>query len=138
MAHISPAILQNDLKLKTALSVYSAVLQVKTVKKGEFVGYGANFVAREDCTVAILGIGYYDGMNAAIGSVRLNGRDCPILGDICMDMTAVQAPNGTQEGDLAEIFGDTVSIRQVANRLHTNAYHVLTGITTRVERIYKA
>lgn len=133
---ISPAILQNDLNLKTALSLHSAVLQVKDVKKGEFIGYGAAARAEEDMTVAILGIGYYDGMDARIGSVRLNGKDCPILGDICMDMTAVKAPKGTREGDLAEIFGETVSVRKIAQKLGTNAYHVLTGVTTRVERVY--
>lgn len=133
---ISPAILQNDLNLKTALSLHSAVLQVKDVKKGEFIGYGANARADEDLTVAILGIGYYDGMDARIGSVRLNGKDCPIWGDICMDMTAVKAPKGTREGDLAEIFGETVSVRKIAQKLGTNAYHVLTGVTTRVERVY--
>lgn len=136
LRRIPPAILQNNLNLKTALSLHSAVLQVKEVKKGEFIGYGAAARADEDMTVAILAIGYYDGMDARIGSVRLNGKDCPILGDICMDMTAVKAPKGTREGDLAEIFGQSVSVRQIARKLGTNAYHVLTGVTTRVERVY--
>ena len=134
--HISPSILQNSLKLKTAFSLHSTVLSVKRVKKGEFVGYGAAFKAKEDMNVATVAIGYYDGMNAALGKVIVNGKVCPILGELCMDMTLIKVPNSTAVGDDVEIFGEKITVRQAARNAHSSAYKMLTGITSRVPRVY--
>ena len=134
--HISPAILQNDLKLNTAYSLYSTVISVKKLNKGEFVGYGAAFKATEDMTVATIAIGYYDGMNAALGKVLVNGAECPILGELCMDMTHIKVPENTSVGDTVEIFGNKIGVRQAARTAGTSAYRLLTGITSRVPRIY--
>ncbi len=133
---ISPAILSNSLKLKTAFSLYSTVLSVKQIKKGEFVGYGANFKADCDMTVATIAIGYYDGMKKKFKYVMLNSKRCEILGDLCMDMTAIKVPENTRVGDTVEIFGDEISIRLAARNSSSSAYRVLTDITCRVPRIY--
>lgn len=134
---ISESILSNDLKLCTAFSLYSEVISVKQVKKGEFVGYSANFIAPEDMTVATLSIGYFDGINKALGKVIINGEKCEILGEICMDMTAVRVSDRVKCGDLAEIFGYSVSISEAARNMGVNAYKVFTGISHRVPRIYE-
>ncbi len=134
---ISESILSNDLKLRTAFSLYSEVISVKQVKKGEFVGYSAGFIAPEDMTVATLSIGYFDGMNKALGKVVINGEKCEILGEICMDMTAVRVSDRVKCGDIAEIFGYTVPISEAARNMGVNAYKVFTGISHRVPRIYE-
>ncbi len=134
--HISPAILQNDLRLNTTYSLYSTVISVKKLKKGEFVGYGATFKANEDMTVATIAIGYYDGMSTALGKVMVNGAECPIIGEICMDMTHIKVPEDTAVGDTVEIFGNKISVRQAANAAGISAYRLLTSITSRVPRIY--
>lgn len=134
---ISESILSNDLDLKTAFSLYSEVISVKEVKKGEFVGYGANFTTTEDMTVATLSIGYFDGMSKKLKNVIINGEKCEIIGEICMDMTSVRVPKTVKCGDKAEIFGDKISIRAAANNLGVNAYKVFTSISHRVPRIYK-
>ena len=134
---ISESILSNDLNLKTAFSLYSQVISVKDVKKGEFVGYGADFVADSDMSVATLSIGYFDGMSKKLKNVIINGEKCEIIGEICMDMTAVRVPSTVKCGDIAEIFGDKISIRTAANNLGVNAYRVFTSISHRVPRIYK-
>lgn len=134
---ISKSILSNDLDLKTAFSLYSQVISVKKIKKGEFVGYGADFIANEDMTVATLAIGYFDGMSKKLKNVIINDEKCEIIGEICMDMTAVKVPDTVKCGDKAEIFGDKISIRDAAKNLGVNAYRVFTSISHRVPRIYK-
>ncbi len=133
---ISQSILSNELKLRTAFSLYSEVISVKRIKKGEFVGYSAGFIANEDMTVATLSIGYFDGMNKNLGFVVINGQRCEILGEICMDMTAVKVPHTVKCGDIAEIFGYTVAISEAAKKMGVNAYKVFTSIGHRVPRIY--
>ncbi len=133
---ISPCHFRNNLNLKTAFSLYSTVLAVKPVKKGEFVGYGAEYIAKTDMTVATLAIGYFDGMKN-FGKVKISGKDCPILGELCMDMITVEVDSSVKVGDKVEIFGNEIPIRSAAADAGTNAYKVLTGITERVERIYE-
>lgn len=136
LKRVSPAILSNSLKLNTAYSLYSSIISVKKIKKGEFAGYGAAFKATEDMTVATVAIGYYDGMSAALGRVMVNGAECPVLGELCMDMTLIRVPENTAVGDTVEIFGDRITVRQAARAAGTSAYRLLTGITSRVPRVY--
>lgn len=134
--NISESVLENNLKLNTAMELYSEVMAVKTVEKGEFVGYGAEYIAERDITVATLPIGYFDGVEKNMKYVFLNGKRCAILGEICMDMVSVLTDSNTKIGDKAEIFGKNISVKEVANNLGVSAYRVLTRITDRVERIY--
>lgn len=134
--NISETTLTNDLNLKTAFSLYTEVMSIRNVKKGSFVGYGANYIANEDIIVATLPIGYVDGMNKLMKYVSINNKKYEIIGDICMDMTMIKIDDTIKLHDKVEIFGDNISIREVSRRLNTNAYHVVTGITTRVPRVY--
>lgn len=133
---ISKSILYNDLKLNTAFSLYSEVIAIKKVKKGEYVGYGANYIAKEDIIVATIPIGYNDGMKKSMKYVSINNKEYEIIGDICMDMISVHIDKTVKLHDQVEIFGNNISIKKVANRTNSNAYHILTSITTRVPRIY--
>ena len=135
LKRISPTIFQNDLELKTAMSVYSSVIAVKQIKKGEVVGYGAKFKASQDMTVATVAIGYYDGIKSSFGNVFCKGEKCPILGKICMDMTSVKVSDNIKCGDKVEIFGDNITIPTLTRRSGISAYHLLTGISARVPRI---
>lgn len=133
---ISPTIMSNDLKLSAAFSLYTEVISIHQIKKGDFVGYGAGFIAKEDLIVATLPIGYADGMNSSMKYVYIGKNKYEIIGDICMDMTIIKVDKNVKLYDKVEIIGKNNSIRTVANNMHTNAYHVMTGITTRVPRIY--
>ena len=86
--------------------------------------------------VATLAIGYYDGMSATLKNVYINGSACPILGELCMDMTLVKVPNSVKKGDVVEIFGDKCSVRKACFASGMSAYRLLTGITSRVPRVY--
>ena len=132
---ISEPIFENSLKLNTAMKLYSEIIDVKKVKKGEFVGYGADFTAESDMNVATVAIGYYDGIKSSFGNVFCKGEKCPILGKICMDMTSVKVSDNIKCGDKVEIFGDNITIPTLTRRSGISAYHLLTGISARVPRI---
>ena len=133
---ISESILSNDLDLHTAFSLYSEIISIRNVEKGEYVGYGANYIAKENIIVATIPIGYNDGMKPGMKYVSINNKRYEIIGDICMDMIMVKVDDTIKLNDKVEIFGNNISIKEVANRTNSNAYHLLTGITNRVPRIY--
>lgn len=133
---ITPAILSNNLDLHTAFSLYSEVISIREVKSGEYVGYGANYIAKKDILVATIPIGYNDGIKQSMKYVSINNKLYPFVGDICMDMIQVQIDDTVKLHDQVEIFGKNIKIKDVSRRTNSNAYHILTGITTRVPRLY--
>lgn len=133
---ISESILSNDLDLHTAASLYSEVISIRKVKKGEYVGYGANYIAKEDIIVATVPIGYNDGIKKSMQYVSINNKLYELVGDICMDMATIRIDESVKLHDEVEFFGNKISIKNVSTRTNSNAYHILTGITTRVPRLY--
>ena len=135
--HISETTRENDLKLKTSFTLFTEIMSIRKVKKGEFVGYGAHYIAPKDILVATLPIGYADGMDKLYGTVVINGKKYPIIGEICMDMTSIIVDEKVKLHDKVEVFGQTISIRESGKKIGKNAYHVFTSITNRVPRLYQ-
>ncbi|MCZ6694134.1 MAG: bifunctional UDP-N-acetylmuramoyl-tripeptide:D-alanyl-D-alanine ligase/alanine racemase [Bacteroidetes bacterium] len=122
-------------KLKTTIS------QIKSVKKGQTVGYGRKGKASKDLQIAVIGIGYADGFDRGfsngVGKVKINGRIAPIIGNVCMDMSMVDITGiEAVEGDEVIIFGTEPSIDQLASAIHTIPYEILTKVSERVKRVY--
>ncbi len=118
------------------------VLQVKSVAAGESVGYGATCVLARPTRIAVVALGYADGVPRAlsgVGELLLNGRRCPILGRVSMDMTVVEVGDRArvQVGDWAECFGAGLSVDEVAARAATIPYTLLTGVGSRVPRVLR-
>jgi len=134
---ISQTILSNDLDLNTAYSLYTEVISIRKTSKNEIIGYGTNYLTKEEIYIATLPIGYADGISKNMKYVSINNKLYEIIGDICMDMTLVKVDQSVKVNDKVEIFGNNISIKQVSSRANTNAYHILTSITTRVPRIYQ-
>ena len=134
--NISKTYLTNDLNLKTAFSLYSNVMTIKKVKNKEFVGYGANFFADRDIKVAIIPIGYADGVTIKYKNVSIKGQKYQIIAD-SMDMLMVKVDNTLKIGDKVEIFGENISIREASRNNGCNSYRLFNMITNRVPRIYK-
>jgi len=127
--------LQNVATLKTTIS------QIRTVDAGETIGYGRKGIAITPLTIAILPIGYADGLNRrlsnGVGKVLVGGVKAPIIGTICMDMCMVDVTGlKAREGDRAIIFGEDLPVSSVAETLGTIPYEVLTSIGQRVKRVY--
>lgn len=133
--HISKTILENDLNLATAFSLYSSVMSLRKVQKGEVVGYNASYQVKEDSFIATIPIGYADGVSKEFGFVSIRNKKYPIVAD-AMDMIMVLVDESVKIKDKVEIFGDTITIHEVKRRLNTNAQHLFSGITTRVPRVH--
>jgi alanine racemase len=117
------------------------ILQVRTVAADEAVGYGASFRARETVDLAVVGVGYADGLPRLLsnrGMVWIAGERRPIVGRVSMDLTIVDVTGlSVQPGQWAEFFGAHVALDEVAGWAGTIGYEVLTRLGARLERIYR-
>ncbi len=127
--------------LKESIRWKTTVSQLKEIVPGETIGYGRTFTASEKMTIATLRIGYADGFRRALsngkGKVFINNNSCPVVGNVCMDMTMVDVTNlNVQPGDEVEIIGQHQTMLDFAHQLETIPYEVMTSISKRVARIY--
>jgi alanine racemase len=127
--------------LQPVSELYASVSQIKHIRKGDTVGYGRSFIAEQPMDIAVISIGYADGFRRSLsngaGAVVINGQRYPVVGRVCMDMAMVDISNShVSEGDEVEIFGSQLSIYELAEKMGTIPYEVLTGIGQRVKRVY--
>lgn len=129
------------ISLRTAGRFKTRISQIKKIPSGEPVGYSCADVSDKDRVIAILPVGYADGLNRKLGNrngdIFINGERVPIIGNICMDMcmTDITGLNAA-EGDEVEIFGENITINEIAGKCDTIPYEILTSIPGRVKRIY--
>lgn len=132
--------------LKPVLSLETKIVAIKHFSKGDSISYGRTFVCEEETDIAILPIGYADGLNRLLscgGKVSINGHSYPICGRICMDQCMVNLGNNNCDvhlWDKVVIFGpENSGALQDANDLakicNTISYEILTSLSKRVERI---
>ena len=124
--------------LEAAMTVETALIAVKTLKKGEAVGYGGAFVAPVDMSLGIAAIGYGDGYprHAPNGTPMLvNGRRVPIVGRVAMDMIAVDlgAVPDAAVGDPVIAWGPELPVEEIARAAGTIPLELLCGVTQRVK-----
>lgn len=126
----------SKLDLSMTTSLYTNVIEVKKVNKGEVVGYAG--MSREDVEkVAILPIGFADFAYINPGlEVFINNKRYKVL-VVNMDVCMVAIDDDVRLGDRVEIFGDNISIRETSTRVGVNAYKILLSVTDRVPRVYK-
>lgn len=131
------AIVEYD--VKKAFTLYTRVLQVKEVRPGEYVGYGLGHRAESTETVATIDIGYADGIGRRrIGSsVAINGKKCPIIGEVGMNMCQVLADPSVKRGDLVAVLGGDIPIISITGHVGTTMYELMTDIDSSIPRIYK-
>lgn len=128
-------------KLRNVCSLTTTILSIKTVPAGETIGYGRHTTLTEPRQIAVIPIGYADGFDRRFsnygGEVVVRGKRCPVVGNVCMDQAMIDI-TGTdaQVGDAVEIFGDRLPIKELANKLGTITYEILTSVSRRVQRVY--
>lgn len=132
---LSPNCLRNVCTLKTT------ILSIKTVPAGSTIGYGRHTTLNEDRQIAVIPIGYADGFDRRFsnygGEVLVRGKRCPVVGNVCMDQAMIDVTGAdARVGDYAIIFGDKLPIQELADKLNTISYEVLTSISRRVQRVY--
>ena len=136
--NISEAITELPIELKPAYKMYTEVMQVKKVKKGEFVGYGAGYRAQEDEIIAILPAGYDDGLfRTSKGRyVAINNKRYQLIGDIAMGMICAKVDDTVKMYDKVTLIGDEVPIKEVARHNHTIVYEIMCNIGKQIPRVY--
>ena len=127
--------------LRPVIAWKSTISQLKTVEKGESIGYNRSFVAPQKITIAIIPLGYGDGFRRILsngkGGVFIQGVFCPTVGNVCMDMIMVDVSHlSVQAGAEVEIIGQHQGIEALSSLMETIPYELMTGISQRVYRSY--
>ncbi|MCX6268927.1 MAG: bifunctional UDP-N-acetylmuramoyl-tripeptide:D-alanyl-D-alanine ligase/alanine racemase [Bacteroidetes bacterium] len=141
--------------LRNVSTLKSVITQIKHISAGDTIGYNRKGRAEKDTVIAIVPVGYADGLNRRLGNGRgalyIRGKPAPIMGNICMDLTMVDVTDrftgpasrvprhdfqDIREGEEVVIFGDLHPVAELAREIGTIPYEVLTGISRRVKRIY--
>jgi len=134
-----------DFNLKPVMSLKTTVIATKNIKKGQGVGYGQSYQAKNDMKIAIIGIGYGDGYPWSLSEnayVLLRNQAAKIVGKVSMDMMAIDVSHldGVEVGELVLLWGQENSmilpVETVANNANTIPYVLLCQITSRVHYEY--
>ena len=127
--------------LQTVGTLKTVISQIKNLKAGETIGYSRKGILEKDARIATIAIGYADGFDRGfskgIGKVLVNGVACPVVGNVCMDMTMIDVSDALcEEGDEVIIFNKDLTINDLAKSIGTIPYEILTGVSERVKRIF--
>jgi alanine racemase len=127
--------------LKPISTLKTTISQVKILEAGTTVGYSRKGMLPDGGKIATLSIGYADGYDRRFsngkGYVLIHGKKAPVIGNVCMDMMMVDVSEiDCKAGDEAIIYGPDISLKELADRIGTIPYELLTNISTRVKRVY--
>ena len=130
-----------DEKLQNCSSLKSTISQIKDVPAGESIGYNRSYYTDKVTRIAIIAIGYADGLNRALsnkkGCVYIGGEKADIIGNICMDMCMIDISHiEAKEGDEVIIWNTQKHILSMAKMLNTIPYEILTNVSQRVKRVF--
>lgn len=136
--NISETRLTLPIELSPAFTMYSEIIQIKKIKAGEFVGYGATYRAKEEEIIGIMPVGYDDGIfrRSKGRYVSINNKKYQIIGDVGMGMTAVKIDNTINMYDKVTLIGNNISIKEVANHNGTTIYETMCNIGKNIPRVY--
>ena len=123
--------------MKPVMSLYSVVSMVKTIREGDEVSYGRTFKAEKPMKLATVSAGYADGVPRLLsnrGSVIIKGKRAKIVGRVCMDQFCIDVTDieDVKTGDRVTIFGEELSVNEVAEQAGTINYEIICGISKRV------
>jgi len=131
--------------LKPVMSLKSQINQIKHAGPGFTVSYGSTYVADRESVIATIPAGYADGYSRLLsskGEMLVKGKRSPIIGRVCMDLTMLDVSRipDAREGDEVVLFGkqgeEFLGADEIADKTGTISYEVVSGITSRVPRVY--
>lgn len=132
--------------LRPAMRISTEIVHIKDIPRGHGVSYGARFVTRRPSRIAVLPIGYADGLNWNLypgGRVLVKGRSAPLVGSICMDMCTIDITDLPEINQGEEVVllgrqnGAEIRAEEIADRLNTISYEILCSFSYRVPRIHR-
>ncbi|KKB58518.1 bifunctional UDP-N-acetylmuramoyl-tripeptide:D-alanyl-D-alanine ligase/alanine racemase [Parabacteroides gordonii] len=127
--------------LRNVSTLRTTILQIQHVPAGDSIGYSRKTYVDRDSRIAIIPIGYADGLDRHFsnrgGEVSIGGKRCPIVGNICMDACMIDVTDtNAQEGDPVIVFGEELPVSELSDKLKTIPYEILTSVSPRVKRVY--
>ena len=132
-------------ELKPAMALKSKIIHLKKVPAGFNVSYGITYQTQHPTTIATVPVGYADGYNRMLssrGHMLVHGKKVPIVGRVCMDLTMLDVGklSNVNIEDEVVIFGQqgnaSITADEIASRLNTINYEIVSTITARVPRVY--
>ncbi len=132
---------RNNTVINNVATLKTTILQIRDVPEGDTVGYSRCGHTKRNSRIAAIPIGYADGLNRHLGNGHcyclVGGKPAPYVGNICMDVCMIDVTDiECSEGDMVTIFGDELPVTSLSDATGTIPYEILTGISTRVQRIY--
>lgn len=130
-----------DVDLRPVMRIYSKIVQVKHIKKGESISYNRTFYAPREMTLGVIPVGYADGYFRCFsnrGHVYIDGYRCPVVGNICMDIMMVditELPENSYSSEV-ELMGKNVNAEMWAKWAGSISYEMLCAISERIPRVY--
>lgn len=139
--HYTDMRLKPLIDLKPVMRLKTRICQIKELEKGDSVSYGRTFTAKKKMRIATTLIGYADGYPRLLSNkaaMFVNGRRAEIVGNVCMDLTMIDVSKieNVSCGDEVEVFGEHISIDELAKISGYINYEIMTGIGPRVPRIF--
>lgn len=132
---------RGGIELRPAMSLYSRISTVEEHFPGDTISYGRRFTASEPMRVAVVPVGYADGLHRVLsGKIDffIAGRRCRQLGSICMDMCMADVTGlDVRPGDVAEVFGGHIPLDELAEKAGTIHYELCCALSPRVPRLYR-
>jgi alanine racemase len=135
--------------MKSVVELTGRILQLRTIARDDTVGYGATWTAKRSSRIAVVAVGYADGLMRAAsgtdsrtgGAAMIGGRRCPIVGRISMDLLCIDVtdvPDGAvHRGDVATLVGADITLDDVAAAAGTIGYEILTRLGPRCHLVYR-
>jgi len=136
---------KSHVALKPVMTLKSRIIQLKTVPAGFNISYGITYQTKKPTTIATVPVGYADGFSRLLsnrGYMLVHGQKVPIVGRVCMDLTMldVGSVRGVEIEDEVVVFGqdgnESITADEVAAKLSTINYEIVSTITGRVARVY--
>jgi alanine racemase len=127
-----------DAGLQPVLSMYCGINQIKNLNPGDRVSYSATYTAINEETIAVLPIGYADGLDRKLQGYNfyINDVPCEVVGRVCMDLIIIRVPDHTTVNDVVEIIGKNSDAAVMAEYLQTISYEILTSVSPRITKRY--
>ena len=132
---------RNNQIINNVATLKTTILQIRNVPAGDSIGYSRKSFVERDSRIAAIPIGYADGLNRRLGNRNcyclVNGKKAQYVGNICMDVCMIDVTDiDCEEGDQVIIFGNELPVTILSDVIGTIPYEILTGISTRVQRVY--
>ena len=126
------------LELTPAMTMKCRILQLKDVNKGEHIGYGAAYTADEDMRIAVLPVGYNNGIGHHDHGrvVEINGRFYPVVGEIGMNMMCVKVDRDVKSSDEVILLGDKITLGMFSRFSGMGLAEIMLGVGKNNTRIY--